>query len=152
MQRRLPIASGVFFGDGRWIPVQPQMIDELASGSAGSRYVIHPGVSRNIEELGREESDGFAAITELVEESASDESRNLRVCCGEGSYGGDGFVALLRADDGSPIWVAFFEDSNPFVSVRLTESEAIGVTNLGHEWRFPIDAPERVRVRPPGSS
>lgn len=144
---RLPITNGVFFDDGRWIPVQPQMMCRLDSPSGGTWYAIHRGLPRGIAELNNADSAGFSAITERIEAMVADEGRNLCVCCGEGSFGGDGFVGLLHADTRMPIWIAFFDNSNPFVSVALTDHDVIGMTNLEHEWQFPIDAPEKVQVR-----
>ncbi len=75
-----------------------------------------------------------------------DRQRNLSVYCGEGGFGGDGYVALVSAESDEPIWIAFFDTSNPFVSVELTADNVIATSNHGNRWSFPIEAPEKVTV------
>ncbi len=69
-----------------------------------------------------------------------------RVSCGEGGWGGEGFVAVSRFEDDYLLWMAFFDVSNPFEKINVRENVISGVTNLGNTWRFPIDNPERLSI------
>jgi NAD(P)H-hydrate repair Nnr-like enzyme with NAD(P)H-hydrate epimerase domain len=82
----------------------------------------------------------------MVDETVTDLARNLRAYCGQGGFGGDGFVALCQADTDDPLWVAFFESSNPFVSVSLLANSVVGKTTLDRKWTFPIENPERCTI------
>lgn len=45
------------------------------------------------------------------------------LCCGEGSYGSEGFFA--RLDDRKILtWVVYLEESNPFVDILLDDTKA----------------------------
>ncbi|WP_437624741.1 hypothetical protein [Sorangium sp. So ce1151] len=74
-----------------------------------------------------------------------DGARGLELTFGEGSMGGDGFVAVSDAG-GELRWVAFFQGSNPFERAWLEEDVVVAMSTHGHTWRFPLDCPERAQV------
>lgn len=43
-------------------------------------------------------------------------------------------------------WLAFFDDSNPFIEISVEDDVVIGVTTYNDEWRFPLLRPEQVVV------
>ncbi|MGC4064588.1 MAG: hypothetical protein QM784_08080 [Polyangiaceae bacterium] len=65
---------------------------------------------------------------------------------GEGGFGSDGFVALLERDL-RLLWLAFFDWSNPFTKVSVEDAVVTATSSLDAIWRFPVDAPELVRVK-----
>lgn len=70
---------------------------------------------------------------------------------GEGSFGCYGFVACVDEHSKRLRWLAFFQESNPFVGARCRDGQIEAVTNLGHTWLFPIDEPDGLRVVDLGS-
>ena len=59
------------------------------------------------------------AVTELA--SCDYAVAGLRLVCGEGAMGSDGFVAAVRPSDGALAWVAFFDCSHPFSAISIVE-------------------------------
>lgn len=92
----------------------------------------------------------FTGLISLCE--TTDVFRNLRAIGGEGGNGSDGFVAAVEARSGVLLWIAFFTQSNPFVSVELRGSDILATTNLDTHWRFPLDSPGDVEIPHVGES
>ena len=74
------------------------------------------------------------------------EPGNLRLSCGECSWGSDGYVAATQLSDGQLVWVAFFDRSNPFREIKVIDGRAVAVSTYDDIWTFPLDHPERVTV------
>ena len=73
------------------------------------------------------------------EHEFTDITTGIRAVVGEGSSGGDGFVALFsRENFDEPVWVAVFDFSNPFVKVRLEDGVVLAQNNNQETWRFPV--------------
>lgn len=53
---------------------------------------------------------------------------NCKAICGEGSFGGDGFVLLESLTTGKMLWLASFDNSNPFINIQRDKNGFI-VTN-----------------------
>lgn len=75
-----------------------------------------------------------------------DSSAGLRYSCGEGSAGGDGYVACERVATSELVWAAFFQESNPFETLRLVGAHHEAVNKHGHHWRFARSNPAEVSV------
>lgn len=73
--------------------------------------------------------------------------RDLKVYCGEGDWGGTGFVALADSA-GSLKWIAQLNFSNPFVNVELRGDEIVAENNNQEFWHFPLEKPSQIRVDP----
>jgi hypothetical protein len=128
---RWPIVSGVYFDSGEVVLIE-----------YARDLWICPGARSTLEsivEMGR----GMNWLNGLF--TAEDPRSDLRVECGEGSHGPEGFVALSRRD-GHLMWLAYFEHSNPFVTAAIEGGRINATSNLGHRWSFPIDRPEHVEV------
>ena len=69
--------------------------------------------------------------------------RNTIFYCGGGSMGGDGW--LLAINDNDPQWLFFSENVNPFEKVRVENNEIHVMNNMGNDWIFPVDKPEKMR-------
>lgn len=90
------------------------------------------------------DEDNWAYMNGLVELPIPD--RDLLIQAGEGSWGGEGFVAVSRIADGRLIWIAHFDFSNPFVEVALENERIKAVSTYQDEWYFPLFKPEQVVV------
>ena len=76
---------------------------------------------------------------------ALDEARGLLARGGEGSWGGDGFVASSAAA-GQLEWLASFDFCNPIVEVHFQGECVVGRNNCGTDWYFPLANPAAVWV------
>ncbi|MDX1908876.1 MAG: hypothetical protein SF053_17705 [Bacteroidia bacterium] len=70
--------------------------------------------------------------------------KNFEAFCGEGSYGGDGLVGLIY--EGEFLWMAFFDESNPFEHVSMDESFVYAENNHKQIWRFNIHDPTQITI------
>ncbi len=68
--------------------------------------------------------------------AAVDPAAGLRYSCGEGSAGGDGYVACARVPTGELVWAAVFQASNPFEALRVDGAHVEAVNSHGHRWRI----------------
>ena len=136
-----PIVSGIVYanGDVDWINVD---LLTLAGGVAHIR--LSAGRPTSVGQLADEGELNWTGIETICE--AVDSERHIKVVAGEGSMGADGFVALYRPSDNQLIWIAFFENSNPFVDVELGEADVLAKTSLANAWRFPLASPSSVSV------
>lgn len=141
-RQRLPLIPGVFQADGRIVKLD---VKSRALPEPG-RFAFDVSVSgeTTLADLGRAPEE-LGNMT-MLQRTVTDMNRNLSAYCGEGSWGGDGYIALVQADSNQPIWIAYFDESNPFVSVELSADCVIAVSNHGNRWSFPINAPEKVTV------
>ena len=73
---------------------------------------------------------------------------NLLIYCGEGSWGGEGFVAVCERLGSSEKlnWIAYFDYSNPMERIEYQNNKIIAYSILGRKWVFDIENPEKVEV------
>ncbi|MCL2148302.1 MAG: hypothetical protein FWH47_03075 [Methanomassiliicoccaceae archaeon] len=81
----------------------------------------------------------------LGEGNQSDISVSGSVVCkshvvhhGEGSYGGEGFIAVTGEGD-RLVWLMFHDEINPIERLEITDKGVIGVNNCGARYEFGID-------------
>ena len=118
----LPVINGILYADGS--------IENLCiSCDENHRRYIEKG-SGTEEEID-ESSFGISA------ECQSDEL-DLKVSVGEGSFGGDGFIAARTASSDSFLWLIAFDDSNPFITVRILDDKILVENNLYEVWEINI--------------
>lgn len=133
---QLPIFNAVFHADGRVVPLR---IKENQSGALRFAVTAEPVITIDRIDLTR--------ITHVSEcYTCEHESLDLVAHAGGTSYESDGYVALTRRSDGGLLWLAFFDRSSAFEEVRFEESAVVAITNDRHEWRLPLDGPERISV------
>lgn len=58
--------------------------------------------------------------------------------CGEGSYGGDGFIMITDKND-KIRWLMFNERINPIEKVEIENNRIIGINNCNKKYEFNID-------------
>lgn len=66
------------------------------------------------------------------------EEMNCKIICGGGSYGGDGFILAVSLDSNQMIWLASFDESNPFVSMYREKQQIYVTNNCDEVWRIDI--------------
>jgi hypothetical protein len=66
--------------------------------------------------------------------------------CGEGDFGSDGFVAVVRAETQKLAWLAAFNCSNPFKFVSFKEGCVRAESTIGTVWQFPLSDPCQFRI------
>ena len=133
-----PILNGVMFGDGSVECVEPY--DQPRP--AGTVTLVGKGRTQL-------QSHAPLESTALMPSCRfEDRAKDIVVTAGEAGMGSDGFVAV--ADLSNQLrWIAFFDFSNPFVSVEISSDEVVGRINLGERWRFPLANPSGVRIEVP---
>lgn len=118
----LPIINGILYADGK--------IEHLCiSCDEKHRRYIEKGLV--IEEEIYESSIGISAECRSVE-------LDLKVSVGEGSFGGDGFVLAQTLSSDSFLWLIAFDDSNPFISVRIQDDKIVVENNFYEVWEINI--------------
>ncbi len=133
--RKCPIFNGVMFSDGSAEHVAP---DDMPR-PRGVRYLVKDG------EDFIENFDPTYMTHIFVACEVRYTEMGVVVLAGEGGHGSDGFVAVTDLLN-EIRWLAFFDFSNPFVSVRISGDEVVAENNLGEFWFFPLDNPAQVRV------
>ena len=63
------------------------------------------------------------------------------LCCGEGSYGSEGFFGQLDQHR-NLVWVVYLEASNPFVGVSMSNTSATFMSSAGASITVDLRAPE----------
>lgn len=71
---------------------------------------------------------------------------NCKAVCGEGSYGGDGFVLLESLITGKMLWLASFDNSNPFIRIQRDKSGFIVTNNCYEKWYFDISDTNNIKI------
>lgn len=130
--------NGVMFGDGSVECIEP--CDQPRP--VGTMTLVGKGRTQ-LQSHAPLESTGLMSSCRF-----EDRAKGIVVTAGEAGMGSDGFVAV--ADLSNQLrWIAFFDFSNPFVSVEILGDEVLGKNNLGEAWHFPLSNPSRVRVEVP---
>ena len=70
--------------------------------------------------------------------------QDIIYCCGEGSWGSDGYVIALKNDIVQ--WL-FFGDLNPLIKLWINDNDLHVLNNCEVEWIIPIAEPERAFIK-----
>ncbi|GAA2411048.1 hypothetical protein GCM10010420_44880 [Streptomyces glaucosporus] len=109
---RLPVRDGAYDATGRAWDV---VVDPAAPGG----LLIADEFS--LDAFLDARPDWVTAVDPTVEEQVGRGGGFL--CCGEGSYGSEGFIARLDPRR-KLLWAVYLEDSDPFVSIDLRNDTA----------------------------
>jgi hypothetical protein len=137
-REQCPIVNGIIFDSGEIVLLK---IRSLQVRSIWVELLDVVGKT-TLEEILIDHPERLASITTLNETQVDSEGSGLRLFCGEGSLGGDGFVSACRASDSHLNWIAFFDNSNPFEHIEIDGSDALAVNNCQQIWRFPLMRPD----------
>lgn len=129
----LPVINGIIYSNG--------CIEKMGILQVGDVKKVGTIKKMHINEL---KKDVVSFI--VVNDTYDDMANRLRIYCGEGSYGGDGFVAVESLDKEQIVWVAFFEDSNPFDKIILEENKLNVINNLKENWQFNLNKPNEINI------
>jgi hypothetical protein len=129
---RWPIVSGIYFDSSEVVLIEGEL-----------EHWVHPIAHSTLASIVELNQEWMTSLTTLFE--TEDPRVGVRVMCGEGAHGSEGFVAMSRLE-GRLAWVAYFRWSNPFMKATIKDGRVIATTNLGHSWSFPIDHAEQVQV------
>lgn len=128
---QFPVVNAIAYGDDT-----VQWFDEPAEG--GTELLL--ASDRVSIDFGVEDVENLIPLCEVV---AAD--IGSVIVCGEGGWGGIGFVAV-QAIEGDLRWLAIFDFSNPFVKIEQGEGDISATNNHGEIWHFPLDCPGRIRI------
>lgn len=135
---QIPIANAICFPDGRML---------LLSLNWEAGYVPQISVlgETRIEEFLSKQPDWFAEVEPLCELTLPGVGTLL---AGEGSYGSDGFFALVD-ERGNFVYSAFFTSSNPFVALDLRQPPSMvsAFSTAQTEWTFDYNRPWNLMVQ-----
>ena len=140
-KRECPIVNGILYADDSLVRLEIQLASET-----GCPVAIRGATAATLKDVEDNEGLRWTSISELCEARAPAE--DMITVAGEGGFGEDGFVALLN-QSGDLSWIAFFDCSNPFVKVSLTEVEVRATSNTGQVWTFPVLRPDTVTLTSP---
>lgn len=130
MADNLPIKDGLYRADGAVYGVQADASVEgglniLAQFSLEEFLSRHPGM--------------VTSIDTTLEKPLP---RGLGyVCCGEGSYGSEGFFGRLDQHR-NLIWVVYLENSNPFIDASVSNTNATFTSSSGVSITVNLGSPE----------
>jgi len=130
--------DGITFSDEKNILLK--CVSYLQDNKIG--FHVHPLAATNIDSILSYDPNLWASIDELDSRVISEEG--LRISCGDGGFGSNGYVACLKGE--RVLWTAFLSSSNPFCQVTFEQNQIIALSTHNHQWIFPLDAPELVRV------
>lgn len=134
---KCPLIDGVLFDDGRLFEVDYHEV--TIRGISGHAATLSGNASCVVET-----DPDFSSLAR--NDCVKDRRTTLDYLCGEGSWGGDGFVACIDRMAGRLRWIAFFQHSNPFVRLRLEGARIVAENNHGHLWSFKIENPTDFHV------
>jgi hypothetical protein len=134
-QRWCPMVNGLLFPDGSVVPV---------TGWPGAGTAPALGARTRLSDLAGRGPLRWTTLGPIVRAVSPDRARIA--AAGDGGQDADGFVALLAGPAKGLVWLAFFDDSGPFDAVRFEGDDVVARAAGGREWRFPVDAPERLVV------
>jgi hypothetical protein len=76
----------------------------------------------------------------------STENNDYIAYAGEGSWGGDGIIYVVKKSDNQLVWFLFSDKSNPFIEIKIKENTVIAVSTLNECWTIPINSPENLKI------
>jgi len=139
-EKRWPIRNGIYFADETVVLMDvsiPWKIgDETPSATISN--------SIKLNELEEFQKNIKTRIGQSCEQSYP--KLNLLISCGGGSHGSEGFIAMTQITTSNLVWLAYFDCSNPFEKVSLSDGVVTAVSNLGHKWQLPLEKPETLKI------
>lgn len=134
-KEKCPVVNGVIFANGVIKKLEPKEVHQNVEVPEYTGDIT-------IENLGEE-----CGLTDLYKCMKIDlEELNLRVWCGETSWGSEGFIAVSDYTDDNLIWISCLDYSNPIQKVEFLDGKIYATSNLGYLWIYDINNPENVLV------
>lgn len=121
LSEKIPIVNGILYPDGNFEQINTQKTKfEFSEDTIFSDIIINSEIIC--------EDSGYKAI------------------CGEGSYGGDGFVMLEKLHTKELLWLASFDNSNPFIDIIYSGNNIIATNNLYKKYCFDISDIKNIKI------
>lgn len=134
--REILIVNGIIFPNGQ---IDIFTIEESSKG----KYAQHTD-RKNIQELYDENEVYFSSV--IINHQILTPDKQFEIFCGEGSSGGDGFIIVTSIEGNGYEWIAFFEDSNPFIKVEFENDRVYGINTLNERWSFNMQNPTDINI------
>lgn len=131
----LPIINGVLYPDGNFEKVNI-ITDE------NWKRTIQQNQIKTVFPF----SDDTVYSSIIVQSGIICNDLNCKAVCGEGSYGGDGFVLLKNILTDKIVCLASFDNSNPFISIQRNQNGFIVTNNCYEKWYFDISDTDNVKI------
>jgi hypothetical protein len=128
------IATGIYYADGA--------VTQMHINQINNTIAIDGRTDLNT--LLKNYPDFLTSIDPYSVINFSIDTSNYAAYAGGGSDGNEGFVCLTQ--NTSVIWLAYFEESNPFMKMKFQNNCLHVVNNHREEWVFPIDFPEKISI------
>ncbi len=131
----LPIINGVLYPDGNYDDMF------IVTDKNNKRNIYHSNTR-----LQFPFSDDTVYSSIIIQSEIICDDLNCKAVCGEGSYGGDGFVMLENLITKKLLWLASFDNSNPFISIQRDKNGFIVTNNCNEKWYFDISDTDNVKI------
>lgn len=136
IEGKVPILNGVVEVSGRVHLVRPvdppRSLPMTLQGNEPTEFALLPAIK-------------WTTVIPAV--TVHDVESQLVVIVGECGWGSEGFVAVQATEEpDSLVWLAHFDFSNPFESVRLERDFIKARNNIGEEWCFARSSPWRMEI------
>jgi hypothetical protein len=105
-EEEVPVKDALYFAAGESVAA------ELAPGSGSGVRFLEPF---DLEAELREDPENVTKVDIFAQVPLTDGGR---LVCGDGAWGSDGYFARLTEEE-EPLWLMFFQFSNPFVEITL---------------------------------
>jgi hypothetical protein len=111
-EQKLPVNDGLYFIEGRSLRILLEFdgnpnIQDMEEFDLGAFYMDDPG-----------------RVTRIYQTKVERLKNGQHFGCGCGAFGADGWFALLDSDQ-NLLWVAFFEELNPFHAFTVAHDTVI---------------------------
>ena len=126
-ESRLPVIDGILYADGFY-----QKLSIITDQNFHRKLIPIP-----------DQKPDFSIISD-ISVSAEADFQDYHIFCGEGSYGGDGFVTAVSGNEIQ--WLAFWEDANPFIKIESHENQLEITNNLYEVWQFDLSDPQHIKI------
>ena len=142
-QREVPLIDAIIFADGRIVIVRSATI----SDGTQIRTTVTRIADTSLASVLSARPDPWFEVEPLY--TLPDPTNNICYRAGGGDMGNEGFVSAEILCSGHLLWVATFNQSNPFEALTLEGRVLKATNNLDEDWIFPLLDPTHIRIERP---
>jgi hypothetical protein len=124
----LPLIEGIITKD-KYVKIIAQE-DEILSNQSDFHLLYQSGFDKNISLLEKDCS--------YIDTRYKIEYEDYILSCGEGSWGGDGFIVIINLKNNNLKWCMFHSFINPIEKIEIENNKLIGINNLNVSYEFDI--------------
>ncbi|HYF02990.1 MAG TPA: hypothetical protein VEC36_06415 [Patescibacteria group bacterium] len=134
-----PSVDGIVYPDGSIF-----LLNISIDWGRPANYSVKKGAKTTVDGLKGEGELYWTSCAVLV--SMIDTQQSIEIWGGEASYGSDGFVSVFDLSSKNLIWIAFFNESNPFDKLSVLDDEIYATSTNGCVWKIKIKNPVDIVV------